>query len=145
MKKLTVFLGGTCGESTWRNKLLKKLNNKVEAFNPVVDNWTAECQAIEDEHKKNDDINLFVITPESHSTYSLFEIGVEAVKNPKRTVVCFLDGENGFYFDNHTTKSITKIKKDLKDLKVEVYDNLDDLAFNLNNYAEYISSKEETL
>ena len=43
MKK--VFLGGTCNESTWRNELIPLLENAgVEYFNPVVDNWTPECQ-----------------------------------------------------------------------------------------------------
>jgi hypothetical protein len=36
MKK--VFLGGTCNESLWRDKLIKLL--KIEYFNPVVPDWT---------------------------------------------------------------------------------------------------------
>ena len=39
MKK--VFLGGTCNESTWRDKLIKML--EIDYFNPVVDDWTEEC------------------------------------------------------------------------------------------------------
>jgi hypothetical protein len=43
MKK--VFLGGTCNGSTWRDSLVKSL--KIDYFNPVVKNWTPECQAEE--------------------------------------------------------------------------------------------------
>ena len=39
MKK--VFLGGTCNESTWRDKLIAML--EIDYFNPVVDDWTEEC------------------------------------------------------------------------------------------------------
>jgi hypothetical protein len=38
----TVFLGGTCNNSKWRDILIPKL--KVSYFNPVVENWTPECQ-----------------------------------------------------------------------------------------------------
>ena len=141
MKKLTIFLGGSCGSSTWRNKLIPMLNDNIDAFNPIVEDWTPECQEIEDYHKANDDINLFVITPETKSTYSLFEIGVEATKNSKRTVVCFLDNENGAEYDNHEKKSIKKIAQDLKSMGVEVYDNLEDLAFDLNNCANVFVDK----
>ena len=138
MEKLTIFLGGTCGNSTWRIKLQKMLNaSYIDAFDPIVENWTPECQENEDYHKAHDDINLFVITPETKSQYSLFEIGVEAVKNPKRTVVCILDNENGTAFETQQLSAFKKMTKDLKALGVEVYDNHDSLAFDLNNYAEF--------
>ncbi|MBO7508241.1 MAG: hypothetical protein J6T39_01175 [Clostridia bacterium] len=142
MEKLSIFLGGTCGSSTWRNKLLPMLNKYCNAFNPVVENWTEECQAIEDWHKKNDDLNLFVITPESNSTYSLFEIGCEASKHANRTVVCFLNDENGSTFDGQQLKSIKKMTKDLKNMGVAVYDNLDELAADLNRFAEFKANKD---
>ena len=136
MKKLSVFLGGTCGSSTWRKKLLDKLNKNIDAFNPVVENWTPECQKIEDQHKAHDDINLFVITPETNSPYSLFEIGVSAASQPKRTVVCFLNNENGTQFEGQQAKAVKKIAKDLDERKIPVFDNLDDLSQFLNNTNE---------
>jgi len=52
MEKVKIFLGGTCATSTWREELMTKLNTeRVEAFNPVVPDWTPECQAIEDYHR----------------------------------------------------------------------------------------------
>ena len=45
MEKVKVFLGGTCAKSTWRKELDEKLNQeRLETFNPVVPNWTPECQ-----------------------------------------------------------------------------------------------------
>ena len=41
---MKVFLGGTCAESKWREKLIPLL--KCDYFNPVVDDWTPECQKI---------------------------------------------------------------------------------------------------
>ena len=59
MEKVTLFLGGTCASSTWREELMPMLEDHVEAFNPVVPNWTPECQAAEDAHRENDDICLY--------------------------------------------------------------------------------------
>ena len=36
MEKVTVFLGGTCAKSTWREELISKLDSeRIETFNPV--------------------------------------------------------------------------------------------------------------
>ena len=54
MKK--VFLGGTCNESTWRQKLIPSL--EIEYFDPVVPDWTPECMAREIEERENCDFCL---------------------------------------------------------------------------------------
>lgn len=71
-----IFLGGTCAETTWRDELIEELENyNVEWFNPVVDNWTPECQAIEEDEKNNKcNVHLYVITPEMQGVYSIAEI-----------------------------------------------------------------------
>ena len=36
----TIFLGGTCAKSTWRDELIPMLDqSKISAFNPVVEHW----------------------------------------------------------------------------------------------------------
>ena len=71
---ISVFLGGTCNQSTWRDELLTMLDqDKVKAFNPVVDDWNEEAQINEDWHKANDDFCLYVLTPEMTGIYSIFE------------------------------------------------------------------------
>ena len=71
-----VFLGGTCAETTWRNELMPLLKEKnIDYFNPVVEDWTPECQQIEeDEKNKKCNIHLYVITKEMIGTYSIAEI-----------------------------------------------------------------------
>ena len=71
-----IFLGGTCAETTWRDELIEGLKQyDVEWFNPVVKDWTPECQAIEEDEKNNKcNVHLYVITPEMIGVYSIAEI-----------------------------------------------------------------------
>ena len=73
---MRIFLGGTCADTTWRNELIKELDKLgIEYFNPVVEDWTPECQAIEEDEKNNKcDCHLYVITKEMMGTYSIAEI-----------------------------------------------------------------------
>lgn len=71
-----IFLGGTCADTTWRDELIERLKNyRVEWFNPVVEDWTPECQANEEDEKNNKcNVHLYVITPEMQGVYSIAEI-----------------------------------------------------------------------
>lgn len=73
---MRVFLGGTCANTTWRDDLMILFDNAgIEYFNPVVKDWTPECQAIEEDEKNNKcDVHLYVITKEMMGTYSIAEI-----------------------------------------------------------------------
>lgn len=74
-----VFLGGTCNESTWRNDLIPKL--QVDYFNPVVKDWTPQCQEDEDYQKHFIcNIHLYVITKEMTGVFSIAEV-VDSVHN----------------------------------------------------------------
>lgn len=145
MKKMTVFLGGTCAGSTWRDELMENLNpSLVDAFNPVVEDWTPECQVIEDEHKLNDDVILFVLTPESKSIYSWVEVSFAAIKDTARTVVCVLPQRNGQAYEGHELKAVTKALKDIRHEGVPVFGNLNELSEYLNERAKKLlnSSKK---
>lgn len=74
--KNRIFLGGTCAESTWRDELISLLEKfDCEWFNPVVKDWTPECQAIEEDEKNNKcNIHLYVITSQMVGVYSVAEI-----------------------------------------------------------------------
>ncbi len=75
MEKVTVFLGGTCASSTWREEIIPMFSDNVSFFNPVVEDWTPECQAIEEDEKNNKcNVHLYVITPEMQGVYSIAEI-----------------------------------------------------------------------
>ena len=70
------FLGGTCAETTWRDELIPMLEEaNIDYFNPVVKDWTPECQAIEEDEKNNKcNVHLYMITPEMQGVYSIAEI-----------------------------------------------------------------------
>lgn len=95
MRKLLLFLGGTCGGNLWRNefttRLVERGVNEDFIFNPVVPDWTPECQAAEDVAKKQASHCLFYIanplTPGNEvSAYSLVELVMGLYDNPVNTV-----------------------------------------------------------
>ncbi len=134
MKKVKVFLGGTCASSTWREELIPMLGENVEAFNPVVPNWTPECQAIEDEHRENDDICLYVITPEGEGFYSFVEVTDDSNKRPERTILCVLEEANGKKFEGHTLKCALKTMKLVAKNGVTVTSSLEETAKAINSF-----------
>ena len=80
-----VFLGGTCNGSDWRDNLTSVLN--VKYFNPVVEDWTEECQAIEEAEKSTDcNIHLYVITSDMLGVFSIAEVVESAMTAGKVTV-----------------------------------------------------------
>lgn len=137
MEKVKVFLGGTCATSTWREELLEKLDlSKIDAFNPVVPDWTPECQAEEDYHRANDDVCLYVITPEGTGFYSFVEVTDDSNKRPEKTILCVLESANGVEFDKHNKKACIKTMKLVHENGARVFDNLDDLALHLNSLSK---------
>jgi len=69
-----VFLGGTYNNSTWRDELIPFLEaNKIDFFNPVVDDWTPECQEEEYRQKEECYFHLYVITKEMTGVFSIAE------------------------------------------------------------------------
>lgn len=135
MEKVKVFLGGTCASSTWREELQRKLDSeRIETFNPVVLNWTPECQAEEDFHRETDDICLYVITPEGEGFYSFVEVTDDSNKRPESTVLCILIEANGKKFEGHMLKCALKTAKLIAKNGVYVTTSLDELATYLNQY-----------
>lgn len=81
-KKLLSVVGlfGTCGDSKWRDAVIKALRAAgIDSFNPVVPNWTPECAAVEAEHLATDKVIMMVITGETEAVASLAETGWAAV------------------------------------------------------------------
>ena len=133
MEKVKIFLGGTCAKSTWRNELIPMLDQeRIETYNPVVPNWTPECQKEEDYHRENDDICLYVITPEGEGFYSFVEVTDDSNKRPNKTVLCVLMNANGKSFEGHMKKCVLKTMKLVAENGVFITDNLQDLAQYLN-------------
>ncbi len=83
--KNKVFLGGTCNDSLWRECMIDFL--EIDFFNPVVEDWTPECQKnemLEKEHKCN--VHLYVITKLMTGVFSIAEVMDSVHTRGKRTI-----------------------------------------------------------
>ena len=106
----TVFLGGTCNESTWRDELIPKLNG-INAYNPVVPDWTPECQAEEIRQREICDYCLYVITPKMTGVYSVAEAVDDSNKRPVKTLFAVLEWDGHEAFTAGQLKSLGQVGK----------------------------------
>jgi hypothetical protein len=131
MKK--VFLGGTCGNSTWRDELMPLL--KIDYFNPVVKNWTKECQEIEEFQKeKLCNVHLYVITKEMSGVFSIAEV-IDSVHNKNVTTILIVNIDG---FEGHQVKSLNAVV-DLVNKRggtAKVSSDIKDVADILNGLTE---------
>lgn len=123
----SVFLGGTCANSTWRRELIAKLSDYVPYFDPQVAEWTEADAAREDACKPVARFNVFVITGDALGTYSGWEIHEEATKDASKLIFCTV----GVLPENQI-KGIGKIKKGLNQMGATVCETLDEIAAILN-------------
>lgn len=105
----TIFLGGTCNGSLWREALIPLL--KINYFNPVVAEWTPADQARELEARKNSDFVLYTITPKMNGFYAIAEAVDDSNKRKEKTIVCIMDQDEGYSFNPHQIKSLNALKK----------------------------------
>ena len=145
MKK--VFLGGTCNESTWRDKLIKML--EIDYFNPVVDDWTEECYQEELRQREICDYCLYVITPRMTGVYSIAEVVDDSNKRPEKTIFCLLEYDLSDYkmkladgkkvrkyvemFDAGQLKSLDKVGVMVEKNGGKYFRSLSEVAKFLNN------------
>lgn len=135
MKK--VFLGGTCNDSTWRNKLIPML--KIEYFNPVVEDWTEECQKEEERQKNICDYHLYVITPRMKGVFSIAEVVNSSHQKNIKTILCVLNEDIGYLpltkvsFDYGERKSLNAVKNMIKNNGAIICESLEEVAEYLNN------------
>ena len=128
-----VFLGGTCNESTWRDKLIKKL--KIDYFNPIVDDWNEEAFQRELIEKEECDFLLFVITPKMTGVYSIAEVVDASNKVPYKTIFCYLTDDGYLTFDNGQIKSLNKVAEMVERNGGKWFQSLESLAEYLNMFA----------
>jgi len=128
MKK--VFLGGTANKSTWRADLIKKL--KIDYFDPIVDDWTPECQKEEIRQRKACDFVLYVITPKMEGIFSIAEVVDDSNKQPKKTIFAYLLDDDGKEFTKHQIKSLDATGKLVEDNGAKWFKSLSEVADYLN-------------
>lgn len=134
--KSKVFLGGTCNGSTWREKVIPLLN--YEFFNPVVENWTPECQ-IEEERQKNEvcDIHLYVITPKIKGVFSIAEAVESSMTDGKKCIFCVVaKEEDGTLFSDEMTRSLLAVMKIIRKHGGQTFTKLTDTVIYLNSLKE---------
>ena len=138
---MKVFLGGTCAESKWRAKLIPLL--KCDYFNPVVEDWTPECQENEEREKKICDYHLYVITPKMQGVYSIAE-AVNDSKNVLRTCIfCVTKEEDDRDWTKGELKSLDATAKLIKRNGGVVLNNLEEVANFLNGENEKLVKIEK--
>jgi hypothetical protein len=127
---VSVFLGGTCNGSLWRDALIPLL--KVSYFNPVVTDWTPECQERELRARKTSKKNLYVITPKLTGTYSIAEVVDDSNKRPTDTILVLLKDDDGEGFSQVQWKSLLAVGELVKKNGSSVLFDLESCAAELN-------------
>lgn len=125
-----IFLGGTCNGSTWRDKLIPLL--KIDYFNPVVENWTPECQLEEIKQREQCDYCLYVITPKMTGVYAIAEVVDDSNKRPNKTLFCVLEKDNEEIFSLHQLKSLKSTMKMVSENGGVIFTSLEDVAEFVN-------------
>ena len=132
-----VFLGGTCNESTWRDRLIPML--KIDYFNPVVDDWNEEAYQRELVERRDCDFCLYVITPRMTGVYSIAEVVDDSNKRPEKTILCVLpygestDEGDSKFFTIAQMKSLGKVGEMVEKNGGKVFGTLQQVASYLNS------------
>ena len=128
MKK--VYLGGTCNESTWRNRIILML--AIEYFNPVVDDWTEDCMAREIQERQDCDFCLYTITPKMTGVYSVAEVVDDSNKRPSKTILVLLRDDDDLRFTEGQWKSLGAVAKMVLSNGTKVFNDLKGAAIYMN-------------
>lgn len=134
---MEVFLGGTCANSKWREKLIPNL--EIDYFNPVVDDWNDEAYELELEKRETCDFILYVITPLMEGVYSIAEVVDDSNKRPEQTILCVLEKDYDDKVDENKTwtkaqrKSLTAVEKMVEKNGALVLEDLEEIADVLNS------------
>jgi len=122
MSCLTLFLGGTVNNSSWRNDIIPLLEHEnLNYFNPVVEDWNESCIEKEDLVKNAENtVELYVITSDMKGVYSIAEMVDSSNKKPSKTIV-YIDKSN---FDEAMLKSLEATLKIVKENKAMIATSL---------------------
>ncbi len=126
-----LFLGGTCNNSTWRDKLTSMLT--CTYFNPVVPDWNNEAYQEELRQRNSSNYCLYVITPKMTGVYSIAEVVDDSNKRPEKTLFCILNNEDDCEFTEGQLKSLLAVQNMVKNNGAKVFNSLEDIAEFVNN------------
>jgi hypothetical protein len=92
-ESVKVFLGGTCGNSTWRDELIPILESyHIDYFNPVIKGRerTEQDKQLEIQYRRTCDYVLYIITPDIRGVYSIAEVIDDSNRRPDKTLFLYL-------------------------------------------------------
>ena len=140
MEKITVFLGGTCQDSTWRSVLIPLLGKNIEYYNPqkAPGHWSEEDKQEEIQQRKDCDILLYTIT-KANSIVSIAEAIDDSHNRPERTIVCFIMDD----MSSDEVVQITAIGEILLENGAEVVNTLQSAADIIDDIANDLISGED--
>lgn len=127
-----IFLGGTCNESTWRDKLIKML--EIGYYDPVSENWTPKMKKDELDQRDDCEFLLYVITPKMTGVYSIAEVIDDSNKRTAKTILCILDKDDIDEWDKAEKLSMDSVEK-------MVIENGCKVFRSLKSVADYVNSK----
>ena len=131
---MKVFLGGTCAESKWREAIIPRL--KCDYFNPVVPDWTPECQEIEEMEKTICSHHLYVITPKMKGVFSIVEAVNDSKSLPKGCCIfCVTKEDDDRDFTEGEKRSLDATAKLIYENGGKVFDTLDEVVDYLNQFS----------
>ena len=91
-----IFLGGTTNKTTWRDTFIHYMSEKdpkIKCFNPVVENWTAQCIELENFVKMHSKYHVYVLTPRMRGAYSIAEM-IDSVHDKTKKVYIYIYDED---------------------------------------------------
>lgn len=143
---MKVFLGGTCAESKWREIIMPQLQCKY--FNPVVEDWTPECQENEEREKLICDYHLYVITPKMQGVFSIAEVVNDSHELPKgHCVFCVTKEDDDRDWTKGEMKSLDATAKMVEKNGAKICRSLDEVVKYLNtmNSMDEVKSQKHSL
>jgi hypothetical protein len=133
--KKTLFLGGTCAGSDWRNKLIPLLDtDKILYHNPVIvgREWTVEDGIKEKSFRDSADYKLYVLTPRMMGVFAIAELTNDSCKNPAKTLFMFQEKDGELLWGTHIKKSLEATAALLTNNGAKQFNTLEEIAAFLN-------------
>jgi hypothetical protein len=124
--KASVFLGGTCNGSTWRDELIPIL--RIDYFNPVTEIWAPENQKEEKCQRAKCHFCLYTITPKMTGVFSIAEVVEDSIKQPHKTIFCLLDQDGNEKFTPEQWNSLNAVAELVNNNGAQVCYSLSDVA-----------------
>jgi len=141
---MKVFLGGTCNESTWRNRMIVHLGEEgLGFFNPVVDDWNEDAQECELREREECDLCLYTITPKMTGVYSIAEVIDDSNKRPEKTFLVILRSDGDERFTEAQWKSLGQVAKMVIRNGGYSFDNLKSAAVDMGKIKNNRLEEEE--